>query len=195
MTGAEPLVRVESLVKHFPLRKGFFSSGDSGVVRAVDDISFTVARGETLGLVGESGCGKSTTGRLLLRLIDPTAGAIKYDGVDLARLGPKAMRERRREPPPGSVARHLERTKHMNLLHVEEAIRPLLVRGGRGMASGTGGRRGRTPAQPAVACPRRVDKRRRPVFWLSPPRRGLQLRDSAGLSPDFPGHCVVTERS
>jgi len=97
MTGAAPLVEVVNLVKHFPIRKGFFSSGEAGTVRAVDDISFTVARGETLGLVGESGCGKSTTGRLMLRLIEPTAGAIRYDGVDIARLAPKEMRERRRE--------------------------------------------------------------------------------------------------
>jgi oligopeptide transport system ATP-binding protein len=97
MTGTAPLVQVQNLVKHFPIRKGFFSSGETGVVRAVDDITFTVGRGETLGLVGESGCGKSTTGRLMLRLIEPTAGAIKYEGVDIARLAPRQMRERRRE--------------------------------------------------------------------------------------------------
>jgi oligopeptide transport system ATP-binding protein len=98
MSDVTPLVEVDGLVKHFPLKKGFFgSSSDGGVVRAVDGLNFTVARGETLGLVGESGCGKSTTGRLMLRLIEPTAGALRYDGVDLARLSPKAMRDRRRE--------------------------------------------------------------------------------------------------
>jgi oligopeptide transport system ATP-binding protein len=98
MSDVTPLVEVDGLVKHFPLKKGFFgSSGEGGVVRAVDGLSFTVARGETLGLVGESGCGKSTTGRLMLRLIEPTSGALRYDGVDLARLSPKAMRDRRRE--------------------------------------------------------------------------------------------------
>jgi len=98
MSDVTPLVEVDGLVKHFPLKKGFFgSSSDGGVVRAVDGLSFTVARGETLGLVGESGCGKSTTGRLMLRLIEPTSGALRYDGVDLARLSPKAMRDRRRE--------------------------------------------------------------------------------------------------
>jgi oligopeptide transport system ATP-binding protein len=95
--GAAPFIEVDNLVKHFPIRKGFFSSGEAGTVRAVDGISFTVARGETLGLVGESGCGKSTTGRLMLRLIDPTSGALRYDGTDLARVSPKQMRERRRE--------------------------------------------------------------------------------------------------
>ncbi|MBM3525093.1 MAG: dipeptide ABC transporter ATP-binding protein [Alphaproteobacteria bacterium] len=94
---ADALVAVDRLVKHFPVRKGFFRSKQTGVVRAVDDISFTIARGETLGLVGESGCGKSTTGRLLIRLIEPTSGAIRLDGDDLARLEAGALRARRRD--------------------------------------------------------------------------------------------------
>jgi ABC-type oligopeptide transport system ATPase subunit len=103
-----PLVEVDGLVKHFPLKKGFFgSSGEGGVVRAVDGLSFTVARGETLGLVGESGCGKSTTGRLLmLRLIEPTSGALRYDGVDLAR--PVAQGDAR---PPTRHCRSSSRTR------------------------------------------------------------------------------------
>ncbi|MBL8702209.1 MAG: dipeptide ABC transporter ATP-binding protein [Alphaproteobacteria bacterium] len=96
MTG-DTLVAVDRLVKHFPVRKGFFSSKQTGVVRAVDDISFTIARGETLGLVGESGCGKSTTGRLLIRLLEPTSGAIRLDGDDLARMPAGALRARRRD--------------------------------------------------------------------------------------------------
>jgi oligopeptide transport system ATP-binding protein len=99
MIGArsDVLVEVDHLVKHFPVRKGFFSSKQTGVVRAVDDISFTIARGETLGLVGESGCGKSTTGRLLIRLLEPTSGAIRLDGDDLARMEASELRARRRD--------------------------------------------------------------------------------------------------
>jgi oligopeptide/dipeptide ABC transporter ATP-binding protein len=97
MTGVDNLVEVENLVKHFPVRKGFLSSRVTGQVRAVDDISFTVARGETLGLVGESGCGKSTTGRLLIRLLDPTSGSIRLNGDDIAKIPDKELRSRRRD--------------------------------------------------------------------------------------------------
>jgi oligopeptide transport system ATP-binding protein len=87
-----PLLRVESLVKHFPIRRGLFGR-TSGMVRAVDDVSFDVAERETLALVGESGCGKSTTGRLVLRLIEPTSGRVEFDGRDLSALSDSAMRE------------------------------------------------------------------------------------------------------
>ena len=90
----EPLIRVRDLRTHFPLgRETLF--GARGAVRAVDGVSFDILRGETLGLVGESGCGKSTTGRTLLRLIEPTSGQIVYDGVDLATLPAEGMRRMR----------------------------------------------------------------------------------------------------
>ena len=76
----EPLLAVEGLAKHFAMKKGFFFARQVGVVRAVDHVDFTVARGETLGLVGESGCGKSTIGRLILNLMEPTAGRIVEEG-------------------------------------------------------------------------------------------------------------------
>lgn len=87
----EQLVEVRGLVKHFPVE----NSDD--VVRAVDDVSFEIFRGETLGLVGESGCGKSTVGRCLLRLIEPTAGEVKFEGRDVLALNKSEMRELRRE--------------------------------------------------------------------------------------------------
>ncbi|RMH22284.1 MAG: ABC transporter ATP-binding protein [Gemmatimonadetes bacterium] len=92
---ADVLVRVEDLVKHFPQRSGF-GVRSGAPVRAVDGVSFTIRRGETLGLVGESGCGKSTTGRALLRLIEPTAGRVEFDGQDVGAMDPEALRRLRR---------------------------------------------------------------------------------------------------
>jgi peptide/nickel transport system ATP-binding protein len=90
-----PLVEVRDLVKHFPIRGGIFQR-TVAAVQAVDGVSFTIQRGETLGLVGESGCGKTTVGRLLLRLIEPTAGSIIVDGVDIARLSGSDLKPYRR---------------------------------------------------------------------------------------------------
>jgi peptide/nickel transport system ATP-binding protein/oligopeptide transport system ATP-binding protein len=92
---ATPLLRVRDLTKHFPIRKGLFGR-TAGQVRAVDGVSFDVFPGETLGLVGESGCGKTTTGRAVLRLIEPTAGEIVFDGVDVRALGSGDLRRLRR---------------------------------------------------------------------------------------------------
>ena len=83
---ARPLLSVTGLTKHFPLRSGLLGRGD-GVVRAVDDLSFEVREGETLGLVGESGCGKSTTSRLIMALLEPTAGKLMFDGQKVGRGG------------------------------------------------------------------------------------------------------------
>jgi oligopeptide transport system ATP-binding protein len=95
MTDA-PVLRVQQLVKHFPLRRGLAVAKAAGQVRAVDGVSFDIARGETLALVGESGCGKSTTGRLILRLVEPTGGSIEFKGQDIARLDKRSMRRMRR---------------------------------------------------------------------------------------------------
>lgn len=89
------LLEVRDLVKHFPIRDGVLSRL-TGAVRAVDGISFALARGETLGLVGESGCGKSTAGRTILRLLDPTSGQIFFDGRDITSLSRKQLRPFRR---------------------------------------------------------------------------------------------------
>jgi len=91
-----PLVEVDSLVKHFGVRADAFGRTSERVVHAVDGVSFTIGRGETLALVGESGCGKSTVARLVLRLLDPSAGTIRFDGVDVTRQSGKQLRALRR---------------------------------------------------------------------------------------------------
>jgi oligopeptide transport system ATP-binding protein len=87
----EKLLQVRNLKKHFALKRGFFW-GEAAKVHAVDGVSFDLLRGETLGLVGESGCGKSTTGRLILRLIEPTAGEVTFEGTSIFQAGKKDMR-------------------------------------------------------------------------------------------------------
>ena len=94
--GGDALVEVRDLVKHFPLRGGIVLNRTVGAVRAVDGVSFDVLRGETLGLVGESGCGKSTTARLILRLIDPTSGSVRLDGAEIATASGSRLKELRR---------------------------------------------------------------------------------------------------
>ena len=87
--GGEPIVELEHVTKHFPVKQGVFARGRARV-HAVEDVTLTVRKGETLGIVGESGCGKSTTARLMLRLLDPTSGTIRFEGRDITRPLPTA---------------------------------------------------------------------------------------------------------
>ncbi|GAA2829473.1 ABC transporter ATP-binding protein [Kribbella solani] len=137
----EELLAVDGLVKHFPIRKGILQR-QVGAVQAVDGLTFNVTRGETLSLVGESGCGKTTTGRLLTRLLEPTSGTIRFEGRDISHLGEGRMRPMRRDvqmifqDPYGSLnPRHTVgkivgapfRLQHVKTEHgVKKAVQELL---------------------------------------------------------------------
>ena len=97
MNQAKPLLRAEHLTKHFPIMRGLILQKQVGAVQAVDDVSFDVYKGETLGLVGESGCGKSTTGRAILQLHKPTSGKVFYNDVELTKASNEKLREMRRQ--------------------------------------------------------------------------------------------------
>src|SRR6266480_2512659 len=94
---SDALVEVRDLVKHFPITRGIIFQRQIGAVHAVDGVSFDVMRGETLGLVGETGCGKSTTARLVMRLLEPTSGTIRFDGRDISHLSRGDLKPLRRE--------------------------------------------------------------------------------------------------
>ena len=96
MSNNDVLLKVEDLTMHFPIYRGVFKR-QVGAVRAVDGVSFDIRRGETLGLVGESGCGKSTTGRTILQLYNPTAGSVHFEGNDLVHLKAEELRQMRRK--------------------------------------------------------------------------------------------------
>ncbi|HXD54547.1 MAG TPA: dipeptide ABC transporter ATP-binding protein [Solirubrobacteraceae bacterium] len=93
----EPLVEVTDLVKHFPITRGVFLQRSVGAVKAVDGVSFDVRRGETLGIVGETGCGKSTTARLVMRLLESTAGELTFDGQDITKIKGARLKAIRRD--------------------------------------------------------------------------------------------------
>src|SRR5438477_8652902 len=92
----QPVLEVKDLKKHFPVKKGLLRR-TVGQVYAVDGVSFSIAEGETLGLVGESGCGKSTVARTVMRLVEPTEGTIRLAGHDITHLGNAALRPHRRQ--------------------------------------------------------------------------------------------------
>src|SRR5512142_1144724 len=94
--GREVLLRVRNLKKHFPITSGLLVQRQVGAIKAVDGLDFDVYKGETLGLVGESGCGKSTTGRTVLQLYRPTEGTVEFEGKDLVKLQGESLRKMRR---------------------------------------------------------------------------------------------------
>jgi oligopeptide/dipeptide ABC transporter ATP-binding protein len=94
---SEPLVEVRDLVKHFPITSGILLQRPVGAVHAVDGVSFDVLKGETLGIVGETGCGKSTTARLITRLLEPTSGTVQFEGQDISHLSPRQIKPLRKE--------------------------------------------------------------------------------------------------
>ncbi|MGH3037599.1 MAG: ATP-binding cassette domain-containing protein, partial [Gaiellaceae bacterium] len=96
MSANGDLVQIENLKVYFPIKSGIVLDRHVGDIRAVDDVSLAIARGETVGLVGESGCGKSTVGRTILRLYEPTEGRIVFDGQDITHLGERELRPLRR---------------------------------------------------------------------------------------------------
>ena len=96
-TNGDTILEVKNLYKHFPITKGFIMQRQVGAVKAVDGVSFSIRRGETLGLVGESGCGKTTTGRVILRLMEPTSGDAYFEGRNIFTLGKEDLRRMRRD--------------------------------------------------------------------------------------------------
>jgi oligopeptide transport system ATP-binding protein len=96
MTDKQILVKVRGLQKHFPITQGIVIQRKIGAVKAVDNVTFDIHRGETLGLVGESGCGKTTTGRTIIQLYRPTAGHVLFEDVDLTEIKGKELRDLRK---------------------------------------------------------------------------------------------------
>jgi oligopeptide/dipeptide ABC transporter ATP-binding protein len=171
----DDLLVVENLVKHYPIRKGILPR-TVGYVRAVDDISFSIPRGQTLGLVGESGCGKTTTGRAILRLVEPTSGRVTFDGRDVLAMKGRELRLLRREmqiifqDPYGSLNPRMTVGAMLEepiLVHGIEAREPL---------DGPSGGPNLKPArssESAALSKRRVAR-----------HRVAELLDLIGLSPD-----------
>ena len=174
-----PLVEAAALTKHFPVRAGSLLHRHTIPLRAVDDVALRIEPGETLGLVGESGCGKSTLGRLLIRLIAPTAGNIIFDGADITRLAPAALREKRRgmqiifQDPYGALNPRMS---------VEDIIaEPLLIHGAR---AGAETRRRVDAMLDLVGLPARV-RDRFPHEFSGGQRQRIGIARALVLRPKF----------
>ncbi|HEY4201167.1 MAG TPA: oligopeptide/dipeptide ABC transporter ATP-binding protein [Devosiaceae bacterium] len=130
---SEPLLVVEGLVKHFPLKPANWFNDEAPVVKAVDSVSLTVGERETLGLVGESGCGKSTTGRLILQLINPTAGTVRFRGTDLLSVPKPELRRMRRDMQIIFQDPHASLNPRLNVADI--ILEPLYAQGERPSAA------------------------------------------------------------
>src|SRR2546422_449426 len=163
VAGSEVLLDVRSLVKHFPITKGFIIQRQVGAVKAVDGVSLTIRRGETLGLVGESGCGKTTLGRVILRLMEPTSGEAYFEGRNIFKLTKEELRRLRRDmqiifqDPYSSLNPRMtvgdiigEPLEIHNLAHGKEKVRRV--------AGVPGGGR-RSPALHSTPTPKRCSRR------------------------------------
>ncbi len=173
-----PLIEAEHLSKHFPVGAGFLAR-HRPVLRAVDDVGISIKAGETLGLVGESGCGKSTLGRLLIRLIEPTAGGIRFAGEDLIAMRHGTLREKRRamqiifQDPYGALDPRMK---------VEDIVmEPLLIHGARNDAATR-----ETVARmlDRVGLPRRV-RDRFPHEFSGGQRQRIGIARALALRPEF----------
>ena len=182
---SDAMIEVRDLVKHFPLTEGIIFRRQVGAVRAVDGVSFDVNEGETLGLVGESGCGKSTTARLVTRLLEPTSGAIIYRGRDIAHLS-------RRELKP------LRRDMQMIFQDPYSSLNPRKTVGSiigepfviHGVESDKGRRKTRVAEQHCSQCAENCGREQRRA-----PRLRRKLHDERGHCAGIEIHAVRRERS
>ena len=175
-----PLLEVRGLRKWFPVREGIVVPKTVGHVRAVEDVSFSIGRGEVLALVGESGSGKSTTGRLVLRLLEPSAGSVHFDGVDLLGLGKREMRAFRRrmqvvfQDPFSSLNPHL---RVADMLDEALAIH--------GLEPGVEARRARVEELLATVGLRPEHGRRFPHEFSGGQRQRLAIARALAVRPEF----------
>jgi len=177
--GTKPLLAVENLQVHFPVRRGILQRVVDHI-RAVDDISFKVYRGQTLGLVGESGCGKTTAGRAILRLVEPTAGQVWFDGVDVASLGSGELRRMRRrmqiifQDPYGSLNPRMT---------IEAAItEPMIIQG---IGKDKRERRDRAAALLEEVGMQPVHLRRYPHEFSGGQRQRICIARAIAVEPEF----------
>ncbi|MBL9164121.1 MAG: ABC transporter ATP-binding protein [Planctomycetaceae bacterium] len=177
--GTKPLLSVENLEVHFPVRRGLLARTVDHI-RAVDGISFKVYRGQTLGLVGESGCGKTTAGRAILRLVEPTGGRVWLDGVDVASLGAADLRQMRRrmqiifQDPYGSLNPRMT---------VEAAVtEPMVIQG---IGAGRQDRRDRAAALLEEVGLQTVHLRRYPHEFSGGQRQRICIARAIAVEPEF----------